>query len=249
MSSTQLDATTPVAGTLSYMPAAGTVLPAGSQTLSVTLTPTDSTDYTTASVHVTLIVNQATPTITWATPAAITYGTALSTTQLDATASVPGTFSYSSPAGTTLTAGYHGITATFTPTDTTDYKTVTDTVYQTVNQATPTITWATPPAITYGTELSAAQLDATASVPGTFNYSTASGSILTAGSHSITASFYRGDSTDYAYTTASVTLMVNKATPTITWTAPAAITYGTALKHYTIECAPQPVWGPLLRRR
>ena len=41
-----------------------------------------------------------TPVITWPTPAAITYGTPLSTTQLNATASyngktVPGTFSYS----------------------------------------------------------------------------------------------------------------------------------------------------------
>ena len=34
-----------------------------------------------------------TPTITWADPASISYGTALSSAQLDATASVPGTFS------------------------------------------------------------------------------------------------------------------------------------------------------------
>jgi hypothetical protein len=229
LSSTQLNANSPVAGSFAYSPAAGTVLGAGPQTLRVTFTPTDTTNYTTASAQVTLTVNQTTPTITWATPAAITYGTALSATQLDATASVPGTFSYSSPSGTILTAGYQGITATFTPTDTTDYKTVTDTIYLTVNQATPTITWATPAAIIYGTALSATQLDATASVPGTFSYSTPSGNILTAGSHLITASFYPTDSTDYAYTTASVTLMVNKATPAITWATPAAITYGTVL--------------------
>ena len=34
-------------------------------------------------------IGQSTPAITWPTPAAITYGTALSGTQLDATASVP----------------------------------------------------------------------------------------------------------------------------------------------------------------
>jgi len=229
LSAPQLNASSPVAGTFFYSPAAGTVLTAGSQALSVTFTPTDTTDYTTATAQVTLTVSQATPTITWATPTAITYGTALSSTQLDATASVPGTFFYSSPAGTVLTAGSHAITATFTPTDTTDYKSNTATVYLTVNQATPTITWATPAAITYGTALSGTELNATASVPGTFYYSTASGSVLTAGSHLITASFYPTDSTDYVCTTASVTLVVNEATPTISWTAPTAITYGTAL--------------------
>ena len=229
LSSTQLNASTPVTGTFSYSPAAGTVVGAGSQTLGAAFTPTDATDYATASAQVTLMVNQATPTITWATPATITYGIALSTTQLDATASVPGTFSYSSPAGTILTAGSHGITATFTPSDATDYKTVTDTISLTVNQATPTITWATPAAITYGTALGTTQLDATASVPGTFSYSSPVGTILTAGSHGITATFTPNDTTDYKTVTDTIYLMVNQATPTITWATPAAITYGIAL--------------------
>ena len=47
-------------------------------------------------------VNKATPTITWATPAAITYGTALSSTQLNATGSVAGTTVYSPVSGTVL---------------------------------------------------------------------------------------------------------------------------------------------------
>jgi hypothetical protein len=41
----------------------GTVLSAGTQTLSVTLTPTDTTDYNTATATVQLTVNQTTPTI------------------------------------------------------------------------------------------------------------------------------------------------------------------------------------------
>ena len=71
----------------------------------MTFTPTDTTDYTTASKSTALTVNMATPTITWAAPAVITYGTALSATQLDATASVPGTFAYTPALGTVLTAG------------------------------------------------------------------------------------------------------------------------------------------------
>jgi hypothetical protein len=44
-------------GTFTYSPAAGAVLKAGSQTLSATFTPTDSTDYTTATQSVLLTVN------------------------------------------------------------------------------------------------------------------------------------------------------------------------------------------------
>ena len=47
----------------------------------------------------TLTVAQATPVITWPTPAGITYGAALSGSQLDATSSVPGTFAYTPAAG------------------------------------------------------------------------------------------------------------------------------------------------------
>ena len=105
-------------------------------------------------------VNQATPTITWATPAAITYGTALSGTQLNATGSVAGTLVYSPAAGTMLSAGAsQTLSVTLTPTDTVDYTNATATVSINVNQATPTITWATPAAITYGTALSSTQLE------------------------------------------------------------------------------------------
>jgi hypothetical protein len=229
LSATQLDATSTVAGTFAYTPAVGTVLKAGVQTLSVTFTPTDSTDYTTATATVPLTVNKATPSIAWAAPAAITYGTGLSAAQLDASSTVAGAFSYSPAAGTVLTAGSHTLTATFTPTDTPDYSTATATVTLTVNKATPNITWATPAAITYGTALSAAQLDASSTVAGSFTYSPVAGTVLSVGSQAITASFTPTDSTDYSTTTAAVTLTVNAATETISWTAPAAITYGTAL--------------------
>ena len=56
------------------------------QTLTVTFTPTDTADYNGATATRDVKVQKATPVITWATPADITYGTALSATQLDATA-------------------------------------------------------------------------------------------------------------------------------------------------------------------
>jgi choice-of-anchor A domain-containing protein len=82
----------------------------------------------------TLIVNKATPTITWATPAPITEGTTLDTThQLNATASVPGTFVYDPSAGTTPAVGNDTLSVTFTPTDTADYTTATASVVLVVN--------------------------------------------------------------------------------------------------------------------
>jgi len=77
----------------------------------------------------------ATPVITWSTPAPITYGTALSGTQLDATANVAGTFVYSPAAGTVLGAGSQTLSVTFTPSNTTAYSSATATVTLTVRPA------------------------------------------------------------------------------------------------------------------
>ena len=190
-----------------------------------------------SSAAITQLVNKATPTITWATPSAIAYGTALSGTQLNATSSVAGAFSYSPAAGAVLTAGSHSITATFTPTDSTDYATATSTVSITANRVTPTITWATPSAIAYGTALSGTQLNATSSVAGAFSYSPAAGAVLTVGSHTITATFTPTDSTDYATATSTVSIAVNNITPTITWATPSAIAYGTALSGTQLDAS------------
>ena len=210
ISATQLNATAtwtvggvngPVAGSFTYTPAAGTVLNAGAgQTLSVTFTPTDTTDYNTASDSVTINVDKATPIVTWASPADITYGTALSAAQLDAAAAwtvggvngpVAGSFTYTPAAGTVLNAGTgQTLSVTFTPTDTTDYNTATHSVTINVDKATPIVTWANPADITYGTALSATQLNAAAAwtvggvngaVAGSFTYTPAAGTVLNAG--------------------------------------------------------------------
>jgi hypothetical protein len=64
LSGAQLDATSPLAGSFSYSPAAGTVLTVGPQTLTATFTPTDTIDYTTGTATVTLTVAPATPGLT-----------------------------------------------------------------------------------------------------------------------------------------------------------------------------------------
>ena len=130
LSGAQLDATATdsngntLPGTFAYSPAAGTVLTAGQHTLNVTFTPTDAVDYTTATGSISIMVLQATPNLSWTTPAPITTATALSSAQLDATATdihgnpLPGTFVYSPAAGAKLAAGTQTLNVTFTPTDT-----------------------------------------------------------------------------------------------------------------------------------
>src|SRR5205823_6106541 len=128
LSATQLNASASVPGTLVYTPAAGTVLAVGTDTLSVTLTPTDATNYSSVTKTVQIIVTQATAAITWANPSDIVYGTALSATQLNASASVPGALVYTPAAGVIPAAGTDTLSVTFTPTDTTNYSTVSKTV-------------------------------------------------------------------------------------------------------------------------
>ncbi len=72
----------------------------------------------------TLVIAKATPNIEWLDPADITTTTPLSSTQLNATADVPGSFAYSPAAKRLLPAGTQILGATFTPTDSANYESV-----------------------------------------------------------------------------------------------------------------------------
>ncbi len=185
------------------------------------------------------------PTITWSNPANIVYGTALSGTQLDATASVPGVFAYTPTAGTVLSVGQGQVLSVmFNPTDTTDYTSATATA--TINvlppnqKSTPSLSWANPADIVYGTALSATQLDATASfggnaVAGTFTYTPALGTVLNAGQgQTLAVSFTPSDSTDYKSTTATTKLNV-RAAPLTVAVNPATRSYGQANPTFTVS--------------
>jgi uncharacterized membrane protein len=219
LDATQLNATASVPGAFVYTPAAGAVLSTGTQTLSVTFTPTDTANYVAVTATVTLVVNKTTPTITWTTPASIAYGTALGSNQLNATSNTPGTLEYSPTPGTILGAGTQTLSVTFTPVDTANYVAVTATVTLVVNKATPTITWATPASIAYGTALGSNQLNATATTPGAFAYSPTSGTIPGVGTQTLSVTFTPTDTGNYVVTTKSVPLTVSKATPVIALTA------------------------------
>jgi hypothetical protein len=130
---------------------------------------------------------QTKPTIAWAPPAAIQEGTALSATQLNALASVPGTYTYAPAASSALAVGKHTLKVTFVPTDA-KYETIETTVEIEV-LAKAKITWANPASILEGTALSGTQLNATASVPGTYSYSPASGNVPVTGKNTLKVTF------------------------------------------------------------
>ncbi len=181
----------------------------------------------------TLLIAKASPVLSWAPPVDITYGTALTATQLAATASVSGSFSYAPAVGAVLNAGpAQALSAIFTPSDTANYVSggvVTTTIN--VLQAMPALSWSAPADIVYGTSLSAMQLAATANVPGSFTYTPALGTVLNAGATQVlSATFTPSDATNYVSGgTVSTTITVMRAVPILSWTSPAAIVYGAPL--------------------
>ena len=252
----------------------------------------------------TLTISRITPTISWANPATITYGTKLGNAQLSATADAEGTFTYTPAEGTLLNAGQgQALSVTFTPTDRVNYNEITKTVAITVAKAPltvtasshtitkgenipalgvtykgfvngedesvldtkptattsatatspvgeyatiaadgidgnysftyvdgkltildkriPTITWAEPNGITYGTPLSDEQLNATASysgaaVAGSFTYAPAAGTTLAAGKHDLKVTFTPTDGDHYVSVEKAVSITIAKAPLTTT---------------------------------
>jgi hypothetical protein len=246
LSGTQLNASTPVAGSFVYTPAAGTVLHFGnSQNLSTTFTPTDTTNYNGASKSVSINVQKAALTATAqdksktyrATNPTLTYaitGFVNSDTQGSATTGQP---TLSTTAVTNSIVGGYPITivvGTLTATDYT-FSFVNGTL--TVSKATPVINWSNPADIVYGTSLGATQLNASASNPndsssvaGSFSYNPTSGTVLNAGnSQALATTFTPTDTSNYNGAAAGVFINVLKATPAISWSDPAPITQGTPL--------------------
>ncbi len=177
----QFDGTSIGSATLSSFSLANLSQPnAGSYTVIVT----NQWGSLTSSVAV-LTVSQAMPTVTWATPASITYGTALSGTQLDATANTPGTFAYTPASGTILNGGTTTLSVVFTPTDTVDYTKATNTVNLVVSQAPLTVT-ANNKTKTYGQTVTFAGTEFTTS--GLVNGNTVTGVTLTSSGTGATAS-------------------------------------------------------------
>ncbi len=229
LSEAQLNARASVPGIFIYTPAVGEKLGAGTHALSVTFTPTDTDKYTKAQATVVVSVAKAAPTLSWPTPKPIHNGMPLGDAQLNATASVPGNFAYIPDAGEVLATGMHTLSVIFTPAEPDKYTTAKATVQVTVARTPLTIAWPTPDPITFGTPLGTIQLNATASVPGTFAYRPGVGAVLAAGNHTPSVTFTPRDTSLYSTAQAAVALIVETAVPAVSWHAPEPIPSGTPL--------------------
>jgi len=212
---------------------------AASTSESFTVRVTDGALTTTRPLTVSITAVKETPVVTWADPAAIVYGTALSGTQLNAAASgfagaVAGTFTYAEgatarAAGDVLNRGAHSIVATFTPTDAAVYNGTTDTSTITVTPAAQTINVAAAStSLVYGgtgTTLShsftgpnGGATPTFARVSGPCTVSGANVAVTGAGDCVVTASVDEDDSTgNYSdATSAPLTIGIAKATLTLT---------------------------------
>ncbi len=159
-----------------------------------------SNNYEISFLNGTLTIVQTAPVITWANPADIVYGTTLSATQLNAIASVPGTFAYTPADGTVLNAGNaQTLSVLFTPTDSANYTTATKSVLINVLKADQTISFSLPGGKTYGDMPFTVSATASSNLPVTFSGAgscTVSGNtvtIISAGICTVTAS-QAGDS-------------------------------------------------------
>ena len=141
LGTTQLNATSSVAGAFVYTPASGTILNAGTNTLKVVLTTTQAGYVSPVTNTVNLVVAKANPTISSApTATTILVGQALSTSQLSGgVASVAGSFAWMAPT-TFPPAGTNLYAVTFSPANGANYNPATTTV--SVVAQTPYQSWA-----------------------------------------------------------------------------------------------------------
>jgi len=214
---------------------------------SVTIYPTATQTYTlnstnaygrTTSTPLTVTVTQGTPPITWTPPAAITYGTALSAAQLNATTTVAGTFTYSPAAGTVPTPGLNTLSVTFTPTDTTAYATNTATVTLVVYPAILTVA-ANNASMTAGAAIPVFTAsysgfvngDTSAVLGGSPSLTTTATTSSPAGSYPIIAAAGTLSAANYAFSFVNGTLTILPAL-TVTLTTTATLT-GSASSGYT----------------
>jgi hypothetical protein len=138
-----------------------------------------------------------------------------------------GTLSTTSPyaatfSTTSLAAGSHSITATYTSADGLYTGSSSAVVVETVDKIVPVITW-TPSAtqFTYGTKITSDMLNATAAsggntVNGTFTYDVSVGDVLPVGTRNVVVTFTPTDTATYASQSATVTFTVQAATLTVT---------------------------------
>lgn len=217
------DETVTVAGTFTYDPTFGSVLPPGQQVINANFQPTDATLFDATTAQVNVFVNPADVSLTW-NPDQVIYGNPLSDSQLNATATamvggvdevVSGAFTYDPPEGAVINPG-DTLSLVFVPDDEARFNRA-EILQQAIDvvPASPSIDWV-PADLIHGSPLGGAQLNATATgqvgdqtvpVSGSFLYDPADGTFVDP-SVTLTATFTPDDATRFREVTVETLLNV-----------------------------------------
>ncbi|HVV70055.1 MAG TPA: MBG domain-containing protein, partial [Verrucomicrobiae bacterium] len=207
-----------------------------------TVTATSGLLSSTGSVWVTSSAQVPAP-VMWTSPGSIPYGAALGASQLNASSLVGGSFTYNPALGAVLNAGNNQtLSATFHPTDTTSYSSVTTNVSISVSKALLTVTAKNTNKV-YGASLPAFSAlysgftngDSVASLTTAPALSTTATASSPVGTYPIQVS--GGVSSNYTFQLVNGTLTITPATPVVTWTNPAPIAFGTLVSSNQLNAA------------
>jgi hypothetical protein len=235
LGASQLDATSDAPGTFTYTPPAGTVPGAGTQPLSVTFHPSDAVNYNDVTIGVALTVQKAVPAMS-ITGGSFTYdgqphAASASASDYLGQPLTPVTITYNGSSSAPVNAGSYNAVSSFAGDPNHLPRSVSATIA--IDKATPAVTWPPPGAITYGAPLGAAQLNATANVPGTFTYTPPAGTRLAAGAGiALSATFAPTDAVNYVTVTTNRSIDVLRAPLTIS-AANTTKVFGTPLPVFT----------------
>src|SRR5205814_4196219 len=210
----------------------GTTLPVNAGTYPLQVIYSGSANYEAVTATGTLVIDKATPIMGALGDITETYdglphGVTVNVAGVNNEWLTPVTVVYNGSTTTPIHAGVYTIDAHYD--GSANYNAVSRAATLTILKAAPSLTWTNPASVTYGTPLGATQLNATTSVAGTFVYEPPAGTVLGAGTHTLSATFTPADAANYNGATANVTITVAKAAPAVTWPNPVEIVYGTAL--------------------
>jgi hypothetical protein len=224
LGTSRLNATADVAGTFVYTPALDTILAVGeNQTLSVSFTPDDDTNYNGKTAEVSITVIKATATMIIADLSHTYDGTTKSATVTTDPAGLAVILAYDGEATAPSSAGSYTVAAVISDSN---YQGSTSDILI-IAKATPVITWATPADIVYGTALGASRLNAAADVAGAFVYIPALDTVPAAGENqTLRVNFTPDDGINYNGATAEVSINVMKADQAITFAELPDVEYG-----------------------
>jgi Protein of unknown function (DUF1573) len=186
-------------------------------------------NYLAATASQSTNASQLAPTVSFTgAPGSAVFGSnfSVSATTNASTAAVITAAGACSVAGSLVTmtsgTGVCALTATWAPDS--NYLGATATQATNATRAASILTWPTPAPIPYGTPLGSIQLNATANVPGVFVYTPPAGTVLPAGTQTLSVAFTPTASMNYTSATAQVTIQVTQAAISI---SPSSVNFGT----------------------